>query len=301
MPLWNFGIVIALLAVMWCAFGKNKSNNDIATMNKTVESNNWTTRIFNLINTRSDTIWVGAQNLVASPGWSIPPGDTVSLTVDGDAASCTIWAGIGCDAQGNNCKSGGKTAPEAPVSVIEFTLHSTGTNVDYFDLSFVSGWNCGIGVEPFDQGGHPICGDWGCTKFSYKNVPPELFKIVSGDTVGVFSICKAIYDPTQLAGSAYLQSLQNQGCLVCCACQCTSPYCTSPNCCYCCTPYQPISSCPTPNCAQCDLTLWPKASNGVGYPAVFKSQCVIAYSWPFDDATSTLRCRGNYNLFFYEN
>ena len=258
---------------------------------------NWSTRTFVFKNMRQDDIWVGAQNIPNS-GWFIPAGDSTTISVDGDAASIAIWAGVGCDSNGNNCLSGGKNAPEPPVSVIEFTLHSTGSQVDFFDLSFVSGWNAGIGVEPFGPGVN--CDSWGCASpIDTTTVPPELIKRNDqGKIVGVFSICKALSDVDQVSAFTHLQNIQTDKELVCCDCGCGAGCnCDNPNSKFCCSPF--ASSLPQNHGGICDETTWPKASTGVDYPSVFKNYCSAAYSWPFDDLTSTLRCRSNYRLLFF--
>lgn len=273
------------------------SDTDVVAESLAATTPNWSTRTFVLKNMRADAIWVGAQN-IPNPGWHIAAGDSTTITVNGDAQSIVLWAGIGCDANGNNCLSGGKTAPEPPVSVIEFSLQSSGTDLDYFDLSFVSGWNTGIGVEAFGPG--VSCGSWGCpSPIDTTTVPPELIKRdAKGNIVGVYSICKALSDPNQVSLFPHLKNIQSDKELVCCDCGCGGGCgCDNPNSKFCCSPFS--TTLPPNHGGICDETKWPKASTGVDYPSVFKNYCSAAYSWPFDDLTSTLHCRANYRLLFF--
>ncbi len=75
--------------------------------------------------------------------------------------------------------------------------------------------------------------------------------------------------------------------LVCCACGPGTGGCEDPRSHYCCSPIDPRQGIG----GRCHVQDWPKPSQYFDrYDKVFKNQCGDAYSWQFDDISSTYQC-----------
>ncbi|ORZ11970.1 thaumatin [Absidia repens] len=152
----------------------------------------------------------------------------------------------GCS--GNDCKVAGG---DSPASLAEFTFRGAGGN-DFYDLSFVDGFNLPIEIVPINgKGGASGSDKYNCGKPSCPTVPscPDDMKLTSnGKFVGCQSAC--------------------------------SKYGTDE---YCCT-----GSHNTPD--KCSPNSYSKA---------VKDDCPSAYSYAYDDSTSTYSCVAEgYNVVF---
>lgn len=84
--------------------------------------------------------------------------------------------------------------------------------------------------------------------------------------------------------------------MVCCACGDGNNGCPDPRSHFCCSPLDK-----RPNIGgKCYVEQWPKPSENFDrYDHVFKNQCHEAYSWQFDDISSTYQCiDGDYLIEF---
>jgi hypothetical protein len=212
-----------------------------------------------------------------------------------------IWARTGCsfDKDGNGtCLTGdcnGKLKCDCisgtpPATLVEITFDGgSGGNVDYYDVSMVDGFNIPVRIEPVKS-----------TVAKVANVPESLNCTGAGciPKSSVASWCPA-----------ELQVKDSKGNVVACSSPChvfdTDQYCCrnkydcSPNsACTCATTDSTTQCCNTfscngtPGCGKqpgsvpCDPnTQWP-----VNYAAIFKSVCRSAYSYQFDDCSSTHQC-----------
>ena len=150
-------------------------------------------------------------------------------------------------------------------------IPGTYTKVDNPDLGK---FNCGS----------PSCG------FNVDVCPPEL-TLVKPDGKYCMSICAAVYNPQQvekypdILGPIAADPMKRD--LVCCACGEGTGGCTDPVSHYCCSPLDPREGIG----GRCYVENWPKPSAYFSrYDKVFKDQCGEAYSWQFDDISSTYQC-----------
>jgi hypothetical protein len=266
-------------------------------------------------NRHTQTIWIGiyGQNYTpADGGFSLLSGHSQTITVPSNWTSGRIWARTGCDGNEESgnlvCETGDcngkfycKVTGDPPASLAEFTLSETGS--DYYDISLVDGYNLPISIRPVQGTYKPVnnpslgkfnCGAPQCTNFDTEKCPAELQ--IKGQ-VGNYctSICTAVNNPTTVNSPTYISNFNKA--LVCCSCDCGAHCgCENPQCKYGCSP---LDGDPTHHGGRCYIEDWPLASNGQSYAAVFKNQCPSAYSWQFDDISSTYQCRyGDYEVIF---
>ncbi|OZJ02832.1 hypothetical protein BZG36_04353 [Bifiguratus adelaidae] len=271
-------------------------------------------RQLNVINKCSFTVWPGAYGNGLTndqTGFELAPGASQVLNVPDNLSAFRIWGRTACTGSGSslNCGSGdcdgrfqcsGITGQ--PATLVELTLGSQ----DYYDLSNVDGYSISMSITPTGSFTNPNPGSpYGCGTASCSLDPnscaPELIKHHSDGTTSCLSICSAINDADQRAAFPILQGFYNDvntATLLCCSC---GPNCgagcgcyTSSNCLYGCSPYA------TPGMGGvCDVIKWPLSSQGKQYNLYLKDPCPNAYSWPFDDNTSTDICVGaNYDITF---
>ncbi len=230
------------------------------------------TRTFTFVNNTSQTIWAGAQGnskqiAPGNGGWVMAPGATYSVTVP-DTWGGRFWgrtycnfnsAGVGSCETGNcgnvlQCNGAGGVPP---ASLAEFTLGGS-TGNDFYDVSFVDGFNVPMTVTPVGGAqptpGNPYwCGVAGCGTDLNPNCPSALRETdSSGRIVACKSACEAFGTDQYCCRGAY----------------------------------------GTP--ATCNPSNWP-----VDYAAYFKSHCPAAYSYAYDDPTSTFQDKGaSFNISF---
>ncbi|KAM5564804.1 pathogenesis-related thaumatin-like protein 3.5 [Rosa sericea] len=211
--------------------------------------------VFTLQNRCPYTVWPGTLSgngaaVLGEGGFAMFPGALVQLTAPA-GWSGRFWARTGCnfDEAGNgNCLTGdcgslkctGGGAP--PVTLAEFTIGSSVTDKDFYDVSLVDGYNVGMGLRA--TGGDGDCQYAGCVTDLNANCPPELRVTDSGS--GVVVACKS-------------------------ACEAFN----APE--FCCTGDHAT----------------PQTCSPTQYSAMFKSACPTAYSYAYDDATSTCTCTGS--------
>ncbi|GCE07870.1 hypothetical protein KDAU_51990 [Dictyobacter aurantiacus] len=214
-------------------------------------------------------IWVGAlgNSIPANGGWAMAPGSTSSVTV-ADNWQGRFWGRTYCnfDSAGvGNCETGdcggvlqcNGAGGVPPASLAEFNLGGAG-GTDYYDVSFVDGFNVPITITPVGgaqptPGNHYWCGVAGCGVDLNTNCPSALQQNDgSGRIVACKSACEAFNTDQYCCRGAYA----------------------------------------TP--ATCDPTTWP-----VNYASYFKSNCPDAYSYAYDDPTSTFTdSNANYSITF---
>jgi len=266
-------------------------------------------------NHSTQTLWIGTygQNYTpAKGGFSLGPGKSQTMTVPSNWISGRIWARTGCigTEQSNQltCESGdcnGKfycaVTGTPPASLAEFTLSATGS--DYYDISLVDGYNLPVSIVPVQGTYQPVnnpslgkfnCGAPKCGNFNMNKCPPELQMRGQYGTYCA-SICTAVNNPTKVMNPSYITQFNKA--LVCCSCDCgPNCGCENPQCKYGCSP---LDKDPTHKGGRCYLEDWPMASDGQSYGGVFKNQCPDAYSWQFDDVSSTYQCTyGDYEVIF---
>ena len=216
---------------------------------------------FTFVNNAGQTIWVGALNNPGQPlpeagGFALNPGETRTLQLP-DNWQGRFWGRTGCVFNGatGRCETGdcggrlqcNGIGGDPPASLAEFTLSGAGDH-DFYDVSFVDGYNVPMSIVPI--GGSPspsdpfFCTEAGCGVDLNPNCPVELRLVVGGRTVGCKSACLA-FNTDQF----------------CCRNAFGSPQ-------------------------TCNPSNWP-----TNYAQYFKSACPRAYSYAYDDPTSTFQCQ----------
>ncbi|KAG4157742.1 hypothetical protein ERO13_D02G081300v2 [Gossypium hirsutum] len=152
-------------------------------------------RVFTIVNYCKETIWPGVTpgDNFNGGGFELKSGQSVVFQAP-VGWSGRIWGRTGCkfDKSGTGscqtadcgntlkCKASGKT----PASLAEFTL----SNVDYYDVSLVDGFNLPIAVKPMNGQGN--CSSAGCDKDLRQTCPSELaVKGGNGKVIGCRSAC----------------------------------------------------------------------------------------------------------------
>ena len=282
-------------------------------------------RTFKFKNSCSKTIWVGGFGvpLMAQTGWEMPAGSEQTVMVPANTVSIRYWARTGCQWKDNKfvCNTGDCGAPlnnfqiecrgitgQSPSTLIELTLSDSG-RPDFYDMSNVDGNNLNVKFGPipgtFIKVDNPDlgkfnCGSPSCT-FNQKVCPPEL-SLEKADGTYCMSICAAVFNAEQvkkypdILGPIASDPMKRD--LVCCACGEGTGGCTDPNSHFCCSPIDPREGIG----GRCYVENWPKPSQFFDrYDRVFKNQCEEAYSWQFDDMSSTYQCiDADYQIEFFD-
>ncbi|MFN0213964.1 MAG: thaumatin family protein [Saprospiraceae bacterium] len=279
---------------------------------------NASTRTIQFVNNCSQTIWIGALGtpLPVNGGFELAAGATKDILVADNLISGRFWARTGCKLNGSGvlvCETGdcvGKgincdgISGQAPATLAELTLNDA-NGLDFYDISLVDGYNIGLSIEPFgnvqkvnnDNLGKFNCGSPNCPVMDYTKCPPELLlQNSSGQTIGCLSVCAAVNNTEQLKKFNNILGGYDKN-LVCCSCACGPDCgCTDPKCKFGCSPF---NNDPKEVGGKCRVEDWPRASNGMRYDSVFKSQAPDAYSWQFNDGESTYQCsKANYRITF---
>jgi hypothetical protein len=247
----------------------------------------------NFLNKTNEMIYLATAPNASAPGQFYQLFDNGGVMLGGGSESpiCIpanwggrFWARTGCSDTTKSCATGdcgantsgtgewywcqGRTGKN-PQTLVEFTFDGNGNtpDLDVYDVSLVNGYNISATIEPLftpasaPPGFNPNywCTIAGCnnpksTVNLLKNCPTALqVKNASGDVIACDSACDVFN--------------QDMYC-------CTGEYGCSPA----------ASTCPS-GTQPCDPTKWPQ-----NYAAVFKAACPGAYSFPFDDPTSTFQC-----------
>uniref|UniRef100_A0A7N0TPQ4 Thaumatin-like protein n=1 Tax=Kalanchoe fedtschenkoi TaxID=63787 RepID=A0A7N0TPQ4_KALFE len=210
--------------------------------------------VFTLQNHCSFTVWpgtlTGSGAAISDSSLALAPGASAKLQAP-PTWSGRIWARTGCkfDAAGTGscstgdcpggiqCTGGG----QPPVTLAEFTLGSTTSSNDFYDVSLVDGYNVGMRIKTAG-GGTGDCRSAGCVADLNKSCPKELQVVAGGSVVACKSACEAFNTAE-----------------------------------YCCTgEHSTPQTCPPTR-----------------YSEVFKAACPTAYSYAYDDLTSTRTCAGS--------
>lgn len=230
------------------------------------------TRTFTFVNNTSQTVWAGAlgnagQVAPGNGGWTMAPGSTFTVTVP-DTWGGRFWGRTFCTFDGSGkgtCETGdcggvlqcNGAGGVPPASLAEFTLGGA-TGNDFYDVSFVDGFNVPITITPVGGAqptpGNPFfCGVAGCGTDLNPNCPSVLQE---NDSSGHIVACKSACEVFNT----------DQFC-------CRGAFGTS---------------------ATCNPANWP-----VDYAKYFKSNCPNAYSYAYDDPTSTFQDKGaNFQITF---
>jgi hypothetical protein len=251
-------------------------------------------------------------------GFSLAPKQSKTFSVPDDWCSGRIWARTRCSSSSGvfKCETGdcGPAIPcqhtgNAPATLAEFTLGGS-TKPDYYDMSLVDGYNVGMEIRPVKGQKLPNftpakfnCGTARCgtptRPFKMSLCPKELR---TKNNRHCMSICQAVVQKNT-QDVAYIKNYNEA--LVCCSCNCGANCgCNDGKnaaCQYGCSPYHPTQPpYDYPWNSVCDAKEWPKSSLKTSYPDVFKKQCPEAYSWQFDDLSSTYQCKqANYVITLY--
>ncbi|XP_062160230.1 pathogenesis-related thaumatin-like protein 3.5 isoform X2 [Alnus glutinosa] len=209
--------------------------------------------VFSINNQCTYTVWPGILSgngpTLGGGGFSLNSGQSVKLTAQ-PGWSGRLWARTGCnfdpsgygtcvtgDCGGSlNCTLGGAM----PATLAEFTIASGPTNMDFYDVSLVDGYNVGMGVKATSGTGD--CQYAGCVADLNRDCPKEMQVTDSRSVVACKSACAAFNT--------------DEFC-------CTGDHST------------------------------PQTCSPTQYSALFKNACPTAYSYAYDDASSTCTCSGS--------
>ncbi|HEY4035708.1 MAG TPA: thaumatin family protein [Ktedonobacteraceae bacterium] len=225
-------------------------------------------RAFTFVNHTGQTIWVGTQGsvLLKNGGWRLDVGQTSTILVPKNWASGRFWGRTGCtfDSSGaGSCATGdcgGHLQCNGAGGVPPASLAE-------FTLSG-GGGNDFYDISYVDGSNIPII-------ITTSNTPSSSDSRQCGNAgcpTDINAICPSA-----------LQKKDASGKVVACMSACLALHTDQ----YCCT-----GAYNTPQ--TCDPTKWP-----VNYAQIFKKACPSAYSYAFDDTTSTFTCKNcNYQITF---
>ncbi|KAK3134578.1 hypothetical protein QOZ80_6AG0550960 [Eleusine coracana subsp. coracana] len=237
---------------------------------------------FTITNSCEYTVWPGILSNAGAPppsttGFALSPGQSVAVTV-ASVWSGRIWGRTLCATDSSSSSSGsftcatgdcGSGAVECsgrgaspPATLAEFTLAGGGTGGDdFYDVSLVDGFNVPMLVAPAhaddddddDDGGRRSCQPTGCPADLNRACPSEL----------------RVTSPSSSSGSGEDDDDNAVACRSACEAFGAAEYCCS-------GAYgSPATCAPT------------------AYSRFFKDACPRAYSYAYDDATSTFTCAAN--------
>ncbi len=222
------------------------------------------------VNNMQETVWVAATGrpLLAVSGWTLPAGDSVQISIP-DGWSGRFWGRTGCvfNAAGTGkCETGdcgGKFQCGGSSGAVPATLAE-------FTLSAYQGLDF-YDISLVDGANLPMYVN------NYGGSTPDPLNAdgcsAAGCTKNVLDTCPTV-----------LQVKDASGKVIACNSAC-NVFQTDQ---YCCRGAYAVP-------ATCNPTQWP-----VDYARIFKTAEPFAYSYPYDDATSTLTCKGacNYRITF---
>ncbi|KAL6649530.1 hypothetical protein ACP70R_013754 [Stipagrostis hirtigluma subsp. patula] len=225
------------------------------------------TTVFTLRNNCTHTIWPATLSgngavAVGGGGFELAPNATVSFPGP-TGWSGRLWARTGCVPAGASSLScatgdcGGAVSctlgGAPPVTLAEFTLGGA-DGKDFYDVSLVDGYNVGIGVAATGaRVNYATCGYAGCVGDVNALCPPELQ--VAGSAAGA--------GQGETAPPASTTTV---------ACRSACEAFGAPE--YCCT----------------GAHGGPGSCGPSRYSRLFKAACPAAYSYAYDDPTSTFTC-----------
>ncbi|KAL6639120.1 hypothetical protein ACP70R_022850 [Stipagrostis hirtigluma subsp. patula] len=225
---------------------------------------------FTFRNNCPETVWPatltsGGRPAFPTTGFALPPGDTLSFDGVGATWSGRVWGRYGCTGGGGarfSCESGdcgtGQVACSGaggapPATLAEFTLGGGGGAAkDFYDVSNVDGFNLPVEIEP--AGGR--CPTTSC---------PSDINLVCPKELAVTKASPAP-PPRPSGGGGGEEEAVVVGCKSACLAFGTDEYCCRGR----------FAS--------------PATCRPSGYSRLFKAQCPQAYSYAFDDGSSTFTC-----------
>lgn len=237
---------------------------------------------FRTINKCSFPVWVGMQGISKSNGgwrlpfnggWELESGQTQEIFVPYDFTAGRFWPRTNCKTVNGQfrCETGDcgpwvqcahdgiQRGGQTPVSLAEFTL--VRETHDYYDVSLVDGFNIEIAIVPNNRNAPKPSH----TDPNYWCKAPECQRDLK-------TIC-----PQEL------KKFNSQNHVIACSSACDK-FRTDEYCCH--------GAHDRPE--TCRSTDWP-----VNYPAIFKQACPDAYSYAYDDHTSTYFCKDtSYDIVF---
>ncbi|KAJ3040900.1 hypothetical protein HDV00_010360 [Rhizophlyctis rosea] len=299
--------------------GYNAADPDPPVYTETVELTtpgySGATRLLKIVNMCNHKIWPAIQGAKDAPvpadgGFGMAPGTTANIRVPFGWISGRVWARTNCKVNNGKvfCETGTCGIPEnnygvacqgnggiPPYTIAEFTLDGW-NHLDYYDVSQVDGHNIGVAITVLkgDKINDPEatppqfdCGNPACRMDINKNCPPEL-TFLSTDRKRVIacgSINNAITDLVQRTFHAdplkpWYDDMKMRMLLGC----------VWPD-----FGYSHLDKRDEAKGKVCLSTNWPKVQESGDWPdrydEVFKQRCPDAYSWQFDDMSSTFNCR----------
>ena len=248
-------------------------------------------RLFVFVNNLNQTIWVESLTSFGGPltttNWELPAGQSVSTTVP-DHWDGRFWGDTACTADGTGKPTGCATGHCPPgtncengaasfATLGEFNLIYPGGN-DIYDISLVDGYNLPMYINTIGGTSPDILTANGCLNTPLSAGGP------TGCTTDVNALCNnSLYSQLQVKDGA--------GNVVACKSACTllqgeghSPgdAVADP---YCCPGGTAHGTTQT-----CQPATWAPDLNSA---KIFKQAEPFAYSYTYDDATSTLSCAGS--------
>lgn len=248
-------------------------------------------RLFTFVNNWNQTIWIEALTSFGGPltttHWVLPKGTSASTLVP-DHWDGRFWGDTVCSVDGNdaptgcatghcppgtNCESGAPTF----ATLAEFNLQYPGAN-DFYDVSLVDGYNLPMYINTTGGSTPDLLSANGCLSTPLSPGGP------TGCTTDANALCQdSLYSDLQVTNPA--------GNVIACKSACTMFEGEG---------YAPDSSAADPYCCPggtahgtsqtCQPDTWPAdlSSN-----KIFKQAEPFAYSYTYDDTTSTLSCAGS--------
>jgi len=158
--------------------------------------------VFTFNNQCTYTVWPGILSgngpTLGDGGFSLKPGQSVQLTAR-PGWSGRFWARTECnfDPSGKGtCVTGDCNGSlhcvlsgELPATLAEFTIASGPTNMDFYDVSLVDGYNVGMSVRA--TGGKGDCQYAGCVADLNDDCPKELQVTNSNSNSNLVVACKS--------------------------------------------------------------------------------------------------------------
>ncbi|KAJ7560824.1 hypothetical protein O6H91_03G001200 [Diphasiastrum complanatum] len=232
---------------------------------------------FSFANACNYTVWVASLSNAGVPpltetGFALHPGDSARVATPSGWGG-RFWGRTNClfDSTGSgSCLTGdcgGRmhcdgAGGEPPATLAEFTLYGA-NGLDFYDVSLVDGYNIPLAVTPLSyvMAPAPLSNAEAPDTKSSKSSVPNYTCAWAGCNRDVNAIC-----PSELR--LYSSTGEVVGCKSACEAFHTSEYC-------CTDAHNTPASCPP-----------------TSFSKIFKSACPHAYSYAYDDASSTFTCTG---------
>ncbi|TVU39470.1 hypothetical protein EJB05_12891 [Eragrostis curvula] len=223
---------------------------------------------FTFRNNCPETVWPATLTAAGRPafpttGFAQAPGASLSFPGVGATWSGRVWAryrctgGAGFSCESGDCGTGQLACNGAggapPATLAEFTLGGgAGLDTDFYDVSNVDGFNLPVEIEPTTAGGR--CPTASCPADINRVCPSEL-------------AARALASPPSPASNGTAGGAAAVvGCKSACLAFNTDEYCCRGQ----------FAS--------------PATCRPTGYSRLFKAQCPEAYSYAYDDGSSTFTC-----------